>query len=397
MKGCTLEGSSGRNRHLAWERVQELTASEDNNESKSSRANIVLLLPMLVIAGVLWFKFNNPPVSAESPDQVHSDRLVSMATYPESEETPEPKTDFAKRIARTPQKVESEVNPAPVESREEKPFVMPEWEKIFNADGSLKDELNGSGRLVSNNIPDYIDLYDGDMTRFIREIISNGVATDMSALMGGDTISDQFLYNGPVNAAHDLGNVYFMTSTDHEGGPRLFTAVGRLSGQESTFIEFEFNQVPLSLGSGVPWWRLKGERTEGDLSVRMNFNGGSLDLVEILEWQEDAFEVVQSLPGLYFHGCNKRPAIIYCVATPRISEAPGEGFEVWDENFEILDPTPPDELVELAINVRELLGKQVDFSSTVIRTPQDISINTFKRVARDLSLAVLRKPEALSQ
>jgi hypothetical protein len=360
---------------------------------------IALVIPMLFMANVMWNGFY-PAEPGEgkasrvvkysqniNPLKKNSGLVQQQATHSPNE-TPAKKSDVAEAARPDPGKRKEE---------KEQQFAMPDWERIFNPDGSLKDEVNKNGHHRSNNIPDFVDLYNGTMSRFIRDIISNGVATDMSALLGAESLDDQVLYNGPVDPAHDLGNAYFMISTDSEGGPRLFTAVERLSRLEATFIEFEFNQHSVNLGSGAPWWNLKGDRLAGDVLVRMDFMDGSLDSVEIFEWQGNAFEVIQTMPGLSYSGCHNQPSIIYCIGPPRMGELPAEGFEVWDENFVILEATQPDEFVELGIDVGELLRTQVDFHGLVIRTPQDITVNTFKRAERDLSMVVLNNSEKFFQ
>jgi hypothetical protein len=63
-----------------------------------------------------------------------------------------------------------------------------------------------------------------------------------------------------------------------------------------------------------------------------------------------------------------------------------EGFEVWDEEFNILTPANPDLLVELAVDVRELYRKNIEFGGLLIRTPQDVAIDWFPMVGNYRSL-----------
>lgn len=261
-------------------------------------------------------------------------------------------------------------------------FAMPDWARIFNADGSLKDQLDRKGKSGPNGISDFVDLYHGVSARFTREILSNGVATDMTALLDDETLSNQILYNGPVSPAHDLGNTWSMTSRSAAGGLRLFTAVERLTRGQSTHIEFEFNQLPVRLGSGTPWWRLQGERADDDLLVTMNFHAGKLDSVEVAFWDGAGFEPIQTLPGLSRQGCIERSFIIYCIGPPQIELPSGEGFEVWDEDFVILESTEPEQLVELALEVNEIYAKHVEFGGLIVRTPEDLAIDWFSGGAR---------------
>jgi hypothetical protein len=167
---------------------------------------------------------------------------------------------------------------------------------------------------------------------------------------------------------------------------RLFTAVERLTSGQSTFIEFEFNQLPVKLGSGSPWWRLHGERTDDDLLVRMSFGTGRLASVELAFWDGIAFETIQDLPGIWRKGCVERSFIIYCVGPPQIDPPTGEGFEVWDENFVLLKPAVPDQLVELGLDINEIYSKHVDFSGFIVRTPQDLAIDWFPGGAQQVAI-----------
>ncbi len=106
--------------------------------------------------------------------------------------------------------------------REDK-LSMPEWEKIINPGGTLKDDVNAHGMFGSNGIPDYIDLYRGVEAEFIQENISDGVATDMSALLTGARLTDEVLYNGAVRREHDLGNAYVLATIGADNHLRYST------------------------------------------------------------------------------------------------------------------------------------------------------------------------------
>lgn len=261
------------------------------------------------------------------------------------------------------------------QSEKKAKFSLPSWEKIFSSDGRFVDEFGRNGSIGRNGVPDFVDLYGGVHATFNEEIISNGVAVDISALLNHEELDEQVLYNGPVNPTHDLGYSWFLATRQPEGGLRLYTAVERLSHPGDTFIEFEFNQVGVRLGSGTPWWRLMGERTSGDVLVRMNFKNGRLNSVEVAEWQFGKFEVLQDLPGLGHRGCFERSFIIYCTGPQRLARPPQE---VWNESFQRVASTEPDELIELGIDVRKLAMTNIEISGLVIRTPQDIVLNTFR-------------------
>lgn len=259
--------------------------------------------------------------------------------------------------------------------REDK-LSMPEWDKIINPGGSLKDDVNKYGLFGSNAIPDFVDLYDGVEAEFIQENISDGIATDMSALLTGPKLADEVLYNGPVRREHDLGNAYVLATVSTDTHLRLYAGVERIITDEGTFIEFEFNQNKVHLSSGSPW-PIIGERKDGDLLVRMIFSNRTLQSVQFEQWQQGGFNFINTGAGISGDSCLQQRAFMYCVGTPPIQH-PVEGFEVWDEDNNVLEPILANDFVEVGIDVELLVGPQVDFTSVLFRTPEDIAMNNFR-------------------
>ena len=253
---------------------------------------------------------------------------------------------------------------------------MPEWDKIVNPGGTLKDDVNEYGMFGSNGIPDFVDLYDGVEAEFIQENISDGIATDMSALLIGPKLADEVLYNGPVRREHDLGNAYVLATIGADTHLRLYAGVERIITEEGTFIEFEFNQNKVHLSSGSPW-PIIGERKDGDLLVRMIFSNRTLQSVQFEQWQQGSFNFINTGAGISGDSCLQQRAFMYCVGTPPIQH-PVEGFEVWDEDNNILEPVLANDFVEVGIDVELLVGPQVDFTSVLFRTPEDIAMNNFR-------------------
>lgn len=263
---------------------------------------------------------------------------------------------------------------------------MPEWEKIINPGGTLKDEVDADGMFGSNGLPDFIDLYHGVEAEFIQENISNGVATDMSALLIGSKLEDEVLYNGAVRAEHDLGNAYVLATVGEDGHLRIYAGVERLITSVGTFIEFEFNQNRVHLSSGSPW-PLNGERRDGDVLVRMIFSDRVLQSVQLEQWQQGAFRFLDTGGGISGESCMEMKALMYCVGVPPIQH-PEEGFEVWDEDNNSMDPVLADDFVEIGIDVDLLAGPQSDITSVLFRTPEDIALNSFQVFER---LALLER------
>jgi hypothetical protein len=254
-------------------------------------------------------------------------------------------------------------------------LLMPEWDKIFVPGGFLQDAVNAKGMFGSNGLPDFIDLYGGIEAEFAQENISNGVATDMSALLIGRNLEDEVLYNGAVRAEHDLGNAYVLATIEDDSHLRVYAGVERLITDAGTFIEFEFNQNRVHVTSGSPW-PIVGARTNGDLMVRMVFSGRSLQSVELERWHQGGYQFINTGSGISGNRCAQTRPLMYCVGPPPMRH-PEEGFEVWDENNQLVDPVLADDFVEVGIDVDLLIGPQSNIASVLFRTPEDIVMTSF--------------------
>jgi hypothetical protein len=264
---------------------------------------------------------------------------------------------------------------------------MPDWDKIINPYGYFIDNVDENGMVGSNGIPDYIDLYRGVDADFFQDNISNGVATDMSALLPGPRLQDEVLYNGAVRPEHDLGNAYVLATIGTDNHLRLYAGVERLLTDAPTYIEIEFNQNPVRLGTGAPW-PIVGQRVDGDLLVRMAFANQALQSVQLEQWRKGGFSVVKTGSGIAIGSCQQTRELMYCTGLPPIRQ-PEEGVEVWDENSNQLEPTSPDNFVEVGIDIDLLLNQDADITSVLFRTPEDIAMNNFGVFER---LAQLDKP-----
>jgi len=273
---------------------------------------------------------------------------------------------------------------------------MPEWDKIINPDGFFIDNVDEDGLVGSNGIPDYIDLYRGVDADFFQDNISDGIAVDMSALLPGPRLQDEMLYNGAVRPEHDLGNAYVLATIGTDNHLRLYAGVERLVTDATTYIEIEFNQNPVRIGQGAPWPVL-GSRVAGDLLVRMIFANQALQSVMLEEWGKDGFSVVQSGKGVVNGSCRQTSELMYCTGLPPIRQS-DRVSQVWDENYDPLDPISPDGFAEVGIDIDMLLGSRADITSVLFRTPEDIAMNNFQVFeqlaqleAPDLSKAGLSK------
>jgi len=277
---------------------------------------------------------------------------------------------------------------------EEEDLAMPEWEKIINPDGTAIDAVNKHGHYAPNGIPDYADLYSAFEAGYVEEVISNGVATDMSALLISRDVSDEVLYNGAVSAAHDLGNFFYLLTASPMGNLRFYFGVERLRTSLPTFIEFELNQKEVRVGSGMPWWDIQGSRRDGDLLVRFNLISGSLTSVELAIWYEGLFHVFDTDTQGLGSGCREHFSYIYCIGMPPIDRS-NQFIEVWDEDFVPVEPTLADSFVELGIDMSRLMGSGSEFSSVYVRTPEDVLFTRFSRIgsAADYAIDTLSRTE----
>ncbi len=232
----------------------------------------------------------------------------------------------------------------------------PGWTDLFDETGKVKD------------------LFGGQSATFIEDNISAGVATDMSML-----ISDDYVDNGTVQSYHDVGNVYVYRTTDTTGNRVLFVGVERLGAAVSySYIDLEFTKTPFWVRQGSPW-KVYGERANGDLLVRMNFNSGELVNLEFKQWVIDeistdgTYQTIETAWPLDGQACNGSDGLYsFCDGTPVVGLPPSNP-EVWNLNFESVEVPASDSFIEVGMNVGRLLGASFELSSLTIRTPEDIA------------------------
>lgn len=262
---------------------------------------------------------------------------------------------------------------------------QPVWSDLFNANGTLKDVVNDAGEAGSNGVPDYVDIYGGTDAIFVGDNISDGVAVDMSALFGADTLNESLVYNGPVASSHDLGNAFILATTDSQGNQILYGAVERLGpADEGSYIEFEFSQGVVRVRQGDPW-PIHGQRTTDDLLIRVNLASGSPASIDVSRWTEEGgYESVNASSISAGSRCtNIAPYFIVCDAslvegsfTYQSSFDPVN--DSWDQGGNSVQVSPPNGLLEFGVNVGVLLGANPEFTSIIVRSPDDILLDSFK-------------------
>ena len=253
-------------------------------------------------------------------------------------------------------------------------LTLPDWAAIFDDDGSLKDDYDSGGLLGANGVPDAFETGAADTAEFLQDNFSDGVATDMSALDVGDTLTDSVVYNDTVDGVHDVGNAYAVTKGSGDA-LQLFIGVERLDKGVDTSVDVDVTQGVIGLGRGAPW-QILGERQNGDLRVRLSFAGGVLSLVEIESWQGGAFGLLYSV-GVGADGCGGIEGYFeVCGSPPPIAAvAP----QVWDMDFQMVESAASDAFVEVGLSVGAILGQApvAAYRTVLVSTLEDISIGGF--------------------
>lgn len=227
--------------------------------------------------------------------------------------------------------------------------TQPNWQDLFNADGSLRSLPDGTG------------------AAFMPDNISAGTAIDMTAVLNGTVI------NAAVEPQHDLGNTYLFHTVDNSGNLVVYAAVERLGipGGES-FIEFTLSQAPYLVRQGSPW-QIHGESTPGDLTVKMIFIDGALTAVDLN--QSTATGDVQTLESFWptvGAACTGQPNNFAFCSGALTAGLPTANQEVWDAWYQKIPSTPADQFAQIGINFGRLSGINPDTLSLTVRTPEDI-------------------------
>jgi len=259
-----------------------------------------------------------------------------------------------------------------------------DWASLFTEGGKVKDEVDATGAPGRNRVADFEDLYGGIDAGAIEDNISGGVILDMSKITGGPAIAQCVVQNGTVASAHDLGNSYMYATFNTSGDLVVYLGVERLNTGATgadTHLEIELNQDRVKVTTGEPW-PVRGGRMVNDLLIRVDYSLGIVNWVEVKRWAIDgqgqgAFESVATYGGLAEAACNGDPGVCrFCNGAPPIA-APQE---VWDAAGTTLDAIPPDDFLEVGVNVRALLDANFEYTAIQVRTPEDIALGNFLRI-----------------
>ncbi|MEE8523280.1 MAG: hypothetical protein V3T72_05055 [Thermoanaerobaculia bacterium] len=238
-----------------------------------------------------------------------------------------------------------------------------DWAALYAAD------VRGRGG------PDFVDLFGGLEAIVLEDVVSAGVAVDMSALDGAETLADSMVYNGVVAPEHDLGTAYVYATRDSGGDLVIYVGVERLDAVADSTLELELNQDRVRVTTGAPW-PIRGERVTDDLLVRLDVVHGVVVSAEVKRWvaEAGAFETLATEGGLATSACNGEPMLLlFCAGRVPVDAT----SEVWDAEGRPLEAISPDSFLEIGVNVGRLVGA-VELTALQIRTPEDIILGTFR-------------------
>ena len=195
---------------------------------------------------------------------------------------------------------------------------FPDWDDLFNADGSLKDEIDNAGNPTDPGVdgtPDAEQYPSGIAAVFIADDLATKGGVDRSIFVSSnkndDLIADWEWGTGNVPAKDDFSNVYAYAAMD--GADFIFYAgLERLAPNGASHVDIEFNQNPIGLGGplnpdgscAVSACPFTGTKTAGDILIVMDFeNGGALGFVEVKVWDDtiDEYVLIDDVAG---EGCN---------------------------------------------------------------------------------------------
>lgn len=259
---------------------------------------------------------------------------------------------------------------AQIASRPDQPG--PAWLDLFNDEGWPRDDypLDADGEPLGNGVPDFRDRFGGLFVAFTADNEDAASGFEPSAL--GST--DDQVINGSVTGSQDLVDLLGYAVLDGAGDPVLYLAVTRAT-PGSTSLTLELNQGFVKVGrggygAGLPW-SLDGDRTAGDLRIRLDFDGSSLVAASAAAWDGRAWQPIDSIPG---EGCNAAESFCALINAQDVAAGPWPGHSATS--------LPAGTLVQVGLSAVDLLALRPDFVTLQARTSQDVAFAYFSMEGR---------------
>ena len=256
----------------------------------------------------------------------------------------------------------------------------PDWQELFNANGTLRDDVDAAGVPPGNGIPDFIDLHGGVDALFVGDDISGGTTTDFTIRHPGGR-----LQTGPVASLTDLTNAYVYLTKNTAGDLLLYAGLER-TGTGAAIVELEFNQGHIRLGKGWPdtiGWEIKGQETAKDLRITLDFpdpTAGEINSIAIDAWEDPesdgTFAWIRK-ETLTAEGCNAGDAL--CAFLNQSSIAGGD-WPSYDATGTPVTSLGPDCFVEVGVNVGSLLAivdPTYKYKTVQLRSADDLAFGYF--------------------
>jgi hypothetical protein len=275
----------------------------------------------------------------------------------------------------------------------------PDWDDLFAADRSFRDQFDEFGNAGSNGVPDFLDTFGTLKLRrdglFVIDAISAGSGVDPTRLDAQGRV-----VSGTVASPHDLGNVYAYTLFTPARDLVVYGAMERLASGAGS-ARFELNQSVFSVaGDGT----ITGDRTLGDLRVQANFSADVLTSLDVYKWElVDAqaglhdWVLVQSLPYSPENSAEQCVADGAICAVCNGAGVDGGDWPNYDAQGATIQTLATGSLLEFGVNVSALLGVhtygnyyETRFTSMQVSTydgaatpaPQDYTLGALERASK---------------
>lgn len=270
----------------------------------------------------------------------------------------------------------------------------PDWDDLFNADRTLRDQFDELGNPGGNGVPDFLDTYGAVRVRrdasFIFDDISGGSTLDPTAWIEPGVVGSSIVASG-----HDLGNIYAYGAFNSQLESIMYLGAERLATTDAKMV-FELNREPFSIAFDGT---VVGGRSLADIQLEALFVGGVLISVELRSWEILDAELgilgwltIENLPITPDQSAEQcDPTGSLCVVCNGIEVNAGS-WPSFDEAGLPVGSLLPDSFIEIGVNLSQILGYhtyqnyyETRFVGLQVSTDADYASGTFSRATRAAS------------